>query len=144
MSKEDLIPMNRRSETERKRLSVLGGKKSGETRRRKKLMKEWAEVFGAKKIKVPNADGTQTDTDYDGAVVAGGAVVTNDVPPYAIVAGVPAKPIKERFSSDIVEKLVELKWWDKSDEWITEHKKYFDDPQKLIKAMETEENKDNI
>lgn len=34
-------------------------------------MKEWAEVFGAKKIKVPNADGTQTDTDYDGAVVAG-------------------------------------------------------------------------
>ncbi|MBE1425023.1 phosphonate metabolism protein (transferase hexapeptide repeat family) [Desulfomicrobium macestii] len=47
-----------------------------------------------------------------GAVVASGAVVTKDVPDYAIVAGVPAKPIKYRFSPEIREKLTALAWWD--------------------------------
>lgn len=47
-----------------------------------------------------------------GAAVASGAVVTKDVPPYAIVAGVPAKPIKYRFPSEIQEKLLALAWWD--------------------------------
>jgi carbonic anhydrase/acetyltransferase-like protein (isoleucine patch superfamily) len=47
-----------------------------------------------------------------GAVVASGAVVTKDVPPYAIVAGVPAKPIKYRFPSEIQEKLLAQAWWD--------------------------------
>ena len=48
----------------------------------------------------------------DGAVVAAGAVVVRDVPPYAIVAGVPAKVIKYRFDSDVVDRLLELSWWD--------------------------------
>lgn len=47
----------------------------------------------------------------DGAVLAAGAVVTKDVPPYAVVAGVPAKVLKYRFAPDIVQKLLELKWW---------------------------------
>ena len=47
-----------------------------------------------------------------GSVVASGAVVTKDVPDYAIVAGVPAKPIKYRFPSEIQEKLLTLAWWD--------------------------------
>ena len=47
----------------------------------------------------------------DGAIVAAGAVVTKDVPPYAIVGGIPAKVIKYRFAPQIVKQLVELKWW---------------------------------
>jgi len=47
-----------------------------------------------------------------GAALASGAVVTKDVPEYAVMAGVPAKPIKYRFVREIQEKLLALAWWD--------------------------------
>ncbi len=54
----------------------------------------------------------------DGAIVAAGAVVTKDVPPYSIVAGNPAKIMKYRFSKDKIEMLIKEKWWEKTIEEI--------------------------
>ena len=47
----------------------------------------------------------------DGAIIGGNAFVTKDVGPYEIVAGLPAKTRRRRFSDEIVEKLISLAWW---------------------------------
>lgn len=66
-------------------------------------------------------------TISDGAIVAAGSVVVKDVPAYTIVAGVPAKSIRTRFSENEIKQLENIKWWDQSTEWIKNHVEYFDD-----------------
>lgn len=55
----------------------------------------------------------------DGAIIATNATVIKDVEPYAIVGGNPAAEIKKRFSNDVIERLLKLKWWDWDIEKIT-------------------------
>lgn len=54
----------------------------------------------------------------NGVVVASGAVVTNDMPDFAVCAGVPAKIIKYRFDKETIKKLNDLKWWDWDDDFL--------------------------
>lgn len=54
----------------------------------------------------------------DGAIIGTRAVATKNVPPYTIVGGVPAKPIKKRFSEETISALLEIQWWNWSKERI--------------------------
>ena len=56
----------------------------------------------------------------DGAIIGNKALVTKDVAPYTIVGGIPAKVIKKRFSENEIKKLLEMQWWNWSDEQIVE------------------------
>lgn len=71
----------------------------------------------------------------DGAVVLAGAVVTKNVPPYAIVAGVPAKVIKYRYTENDIKWLLAKKWWNMPVEWLKDNWSAFADMDKLRSVL---------
>ena len=85
--------------------------------------------IGVNAIILPNV------TIGDNAVVAAGAVVTKDVPPYAVVAGVPAKVLRYRFDEETIKCLLQSEWWNLPDEEIEKYAHLIKDPIAFIKAL---------
>ena len=73
-----------------------------------------------------------------GAIVGMGSVVTKDVPPYAIVAGNPARLIRYRFDQGLIDDLLVIQWWDWSDYELLKYGEYFNDPQALVAVVKTD------
>jgi acetyltransferase-like isoleucine patch superfamily enzyme len=70
-----------------------------------------------------------------GAVIGMGSVVTKDVAGYSIVAGCPARVIRMRFDEEVIENLLEIKWWEFTDEYLVRYAPYFTDPLRLIEEL---------
>lgn len=70
-----------------------------------------------------------------GAVVGMGSIVTKDVPPYAIVAGNPAKVLRMRFEPDLVERMLASKWWTFDEQKLAGLGQYATDPEQFLKQI---------
>ena len=72
----------------------------------------------------------------DGAVVMSGAIVTKDVPPYAVVGGVPARVLKYRYDPEIIDWLLQVQWWSRPVAWLRKNWRAMGDLDTLKQTLE--------
>lgn len=72
----------------------------------------------------------------DGAIIAAGSIVTKNVEPYSVVAGVPAKVIRYRFTKEQILSLLKIKWWEKDSFWLENHSELFSDIENFISVLD--------
>lgn len=70
----------------------------------------------------------------DGVIIAAGSVVTKDIPPYAIVGGIPAKVIRYRFEKEEIGKLLKMKWWNMDVEYLKNNFMKFHNVKEVLNA----------
>jgi serine acetyltransferase len=73
----------------------------------------------------------------DGAIISAGAVVSKDIPPYAIAVGCPIRVIKYRFSQDYIDRLLKIRWWEFSEDKLKDVEKYFFDVESFVNKYDT-------
>jgi len=70
-----------------------------------------------------------------GAVIGAGTIVVKDVPPYAIVVGVPGKIVKYRFSEELIKRLVDSKWWELPTNELKEKRSMFNNVEAFLDSI---------